>query len=184
MHIPDLDRIMLTPSEAKFLQNGTSGVDQDLSERIRVLRLTFAQQYPPSPEADLDAMGVPMSLIALFESAMNRPVQEQARQRLFEYASLDAAAKAAKDEAGAERHLIGPLALSGEELRTVHGVAEWLGAWATCEVVPLQEEVDAKIAAGHTNIDDFRLLDTLELKDAASSVTMAIRTYLDTQDPK
>lgn len=179
MQIPDLKNVTLTPNEARFMQKWTSRRDPDMSQRVRAARLAFAQENPPGVQAERAGMFVPMSTIALINSISDTPVPEHRQEQWLEEARLEAAAKAAKDEAGVERHLVGPISLEKEDLGTFLWTAEFIGASVSKEMIALQPVLD-QIAAGKQEDygEEDRMNELLLDNNAASSITTAIHSYV------
>ncbi|HEX8762838.1 MAG TPA: hypothetical protein VF733_03715, partial [Candidatus Saccharimonadales bacterium] len=147
--------------------------------RIRAARLAFAQKNPPGAQAELAGMDAPISTIALINSVADTPVLESTQARWFEEASLEAAAKAAKDEAGVERHLVGPISLEKGDLGTFLWTAEYIGASVSEEMVELQKEIDEVTAdRGIYLAQEDRMNELLTYKAAASSIAAAIHSYV------
>lgn len=174
---------MFTPGEAKFIQNWTQKAFPEISDSFRAAGLAFTQKYPPGVEAELDAMDMPLSVIALISRVSTVSIPQQSRW--FEQASFDAAAESARDEAGVERHLVGPMELGGHELRAILNVSEHIGSYVAEELIQLRTDIDeARADGGDYAFEEHRTAELLTHQDAASSITTAIHTYISPQIPE
>lgn len=182
MEIPNLNNVMLTPGEAKFIQEWTGVSYPSVAEKVRAARLAFAEKYPPSTEAEIDGIGFVASFIADFESVSDSSVDEEKKRKLFEEQGLDVAAEAAKDEAGVERHLVGPLELSADELQIFLQTAKRIGRMAAQDVVQYQGEIDRK-AGGWEVSREMLLPESLQRLATASSIQNAIQAYQASGNP-